>query len=223
MSQTMEDLVYTRLKKAIIKRYIRPRGQLVEETIARQLGVSRTPVRGAIRRLVYEGFVEIIPHKGAFVIKPTKDEVLWAFEVREILEKHAAAKAAPSVTAELLDELRQCVAEESRVFEQRDVEAYYKINDRFHHAIAEASGNLVLKQYIVDIVSRTTIYLILFDPFYQMEVNPSVMEHSRIIDALATKDAVRAMESMAFHIRSAVEGMELDAFKEQPPDGYIEI
>jgi len=86
-----EDYVYGKLKNAIFKRYIRPDTRLVESKIAEQLGVSRTPVRGAIKRLAHDGFVKLSNNKGASIVKPTTKEIYDTFAVRAQLEKMAAA------------------------------------------------------------------------------------------------------------------------------------
>ena len=93
-----EDTVYLKIKNAIRKRYIKQGSQLVEGSLAQNLGVSRTPVRSAIRRLEADGLVKSIPNRGAFVITPTLKEIEETFLVRGHLEQMAAHLAAKSIT-----------------------------------------------------------------------------------------------------------------------------
>ncbi|NPV69927.1 MAG: GntR family transcriptional regulator [Firmicutes bacterium] len=221
-NQNTEDWVYQRIKTAIFKRYIGPNRQLVEETLATQLGVSRTPVRAAIRRLVYDGFVEMIPNRGAFVIKPTREEIEDAFAVRAELEGMACRLAATRVTPSDLEYLETLIKEEGRVFESRDAEAYYRRNDAFHLRIAELSGNETLRKYVGDIISLVNIYLILFDPFIHMEFNPSMDEHRAIVDRLRTGDPGGAERAMDEHLASTLAGLEWEK-AERPPEDYLEV
>lgn len=219
----MEETVYRRIRNAIYKRYIRPSSQLVETTIAEQLGVSRTPVRAALKRLVYDGFAQIIPNKGVFVIKPTIKEIKDAFAVRMFLETKAAGLAADNINNDDINYLCQLQNEEKLIFESRDIDNYYHFNDSFHFTIAELSGNPILSEYIHNIVGRTTIYLILFDPFYQMEINPSIDEHLHIIEALKRKDSADSSKAMEIHLASAMEGMNLQEIEESVPEDFLFI
>lgn len=216
---TMEDFVYAKLKSAIYKRYIRPGSQLVEASIAEQLGVSRTPVRGAIKKLVYEGFVQVVANKGAFVLKPTLQEIKEAFLVRTQLEKTSAYLAAQHIKPAQIKKLYSLIEEEKAIFAKRDLSNYYKMNDSFHFTIAKSAENNILLQYVQDIVSRTNVYLILFDPFYQMEINLSCDEHIRITKALENRDAGGAEEAMAKHLSSALHEMKLE--ESTQPDDYL--
>lgn len=218
-----EDRVYARLRSAIVKRYIGPGKQLVEESLARQLGVSRTPVRAAIRRLVYDGFVEVVPHRGAFVIRPTRREIEDAFAVRIGLERMAARLAAGFVSPEDLACLDELIEEEAVTFGYRNVEAYYRVNDAFHLKLAEASGNRTLRKFVADVLARVNIYLILFDPFMRLEVNPSPEQHRDIVNALRRRDPAGAEEAVRRHLENTLAGLELDKVAEQYPDDYLAV
>jgi len=220
---TVEDRVYERIKTAIAKRYIGPGRQLVEETLAKQLGVSRTPVRAAIRRLVYEGFVEVVPHRGAFVIKPTIKEIDDTFAVRIQLERLAARLAAANATPADIDYLERLVREEASRFDRRNVDAYYRVNDAFHLKIAEMGSNKTLHRFVADVLSRVNIYLILFDPLVHLEFNPSIEEHHSIVDRLRHHDAEGAERAMCAHLESTLAGLELDKVPEQYPDDYLVV
>src|SRR5210317_772772 len=106
MEKSNEEFVYQKLKNAIIKRYVKQGTKLVETALAKQLKVSRTPVRGAIRRLAHEGFATYETNKGACVIEPTREEIQGAFFVRTQLEKAAARLAAESITPAQLKQLQ---------------------------------------------------------------------------------------------------------------------
>lgn len=219
MEKSNEEFVYQKLKNAIIKRYIKQGTKLVETALAKQLKVSRTPVRSAIRRLAYEGFATYEANKGACVIEPTIEEIQGTFFVRTQLEKAAARLAAEQITPAQLDELKTYIEEETRIFENRDLDGYYRVNDAIHLIIAHASGNPVLTRYIEELLNRSKIYLILYDPFYTMPMNPSIHEHQQLVEALNTGDPVAAEAAMEAHLNSAFGGMEIQGL----PEDYIAL
>lgn len=219
MERSNEEFVYQKLKNAIIKRYIKQGTKLVETTLAKQLKVSRTPVRGAIRRLTYEGFATYAPNKGACVIEPTIEEIQGAFFVRIQLEKAAARLAAEKMTAKQLDRLQAYLKEEAEIFKNRDLDEYYRINDAIHMSIAQASGNAVLTRYVEELLNRTKIYLILYDPFFSMPIYPKIHEHQQVVDALKTKDPAEAEKEMEIHLNSAFDGLDIQVL----PEDYIAL
>ncbi|MCG8615979.1 MAG: GntR family transcriptional regulator [Desulfobacterales bacterium] len=219
MEKNNEEIVYQKLKNAIIKRYIKQGTKLVETALAKQLKVSRTPIRAAIRRLAYEGFATYEQNKGVCVIEPTEEEIKETFFVRQQLEGAAAGLAAANIKTKQIDRLEKYLAEELQIFEARDIEEYYRVNDAIHLTIARASDNKVLIRYIEELLNRTKIYLILYDPFYTMPFNPSHHEHRQVVDALKTHDTAKAEKVMSIHLKSAFHGMEWKTL----PEDYISL
>lgn len=214
-----EDSVYGKLKAAIRKKYIRQGSQLVEVALAQQLGVSRTPVRSAIKRLESEGLVKSIPHRGAFVITPTQREIQETFLVRAQLEMMAIRLTVPSVTAEQIEELRELIRLELKVFDKNNLDEYSAVNDALHLKFAEFSGNRVLYSSIHELLDRTRIFLILYDPFYKIEYCPT-KEHENIVDAIANHDAEKACQALQVHINSSINGLQSAG---QLPDDYLSL
>lgn len=214
-----EDAVYRKLKTAIRKRYIKQGSQLVEVALAQQLGVSRTPVRSAIKRLEAEGLVNSIPNRGAFVITPTQKEIEETFLVRAQLEIMAIRLACTRITLTQIEELHSLITVETKVFDESNLDDYYAANDNLHLRIAEFSGNRVLYSYIKDLLDRTRIFLILYDPFYKLEYRPT-SEHVEIINALAAGDADRASTAVETHIHSSISGLESAG---QLPEDYLAL
>jgi len=214
-----EDSVYQKLKTAIRKKYIRQGSQLVEVALAQQLGVSRTPVRSAIKRLEAEGLVNSIPNRGAFVITPTQREIKETFLVRAQLEVMATRLTTTNITPEQIEELRTLTQAETTVFDKKNLDEYYAVNDSLHLKIAEFSGNKVLFSYINELLDRTRIYLILYDPFYKIEYCPT-KEHETIVDAIAKGDPDRACAALKNHINSSINGLESAG---QLPDDYLSL
>ncbi len=221
--QSAEDRVYHRIRAAIAKRYIGPGRKLVEETLARQLNVSRTPVRAAVRRLVHEGLVRLVPRRGAYVVEPTRKEIEDAFAVRIELEEMAARAAARFCTPADIDHLRGLVEEEARVFSRRLVDDYYRANDAIHLKIAELSQNQTLYDFVADVLSRVDIYLILFDPFMTISLNPSMDQHQAVIKALRRHDSAAAAQAIREHLESTLANLELRRVGGRYPTDYLNV
>ena len=212
-----EVAVYQKLKTAIRKRYIKQGSQLVEIALANKLGVSRTPVRSAIKRLESEGLVHSIPNRGAFVITPTQKEISETFLVRAQLEKMATRLTAESITDIQKKALIKLLRDEEQVFDQNNPDKYYEANDNLHLKIAEYSGNLVLYNYVKELLDRTRIYLILYDPFFKFEYSPTT-EHQAIVNAIIVHNPDLACEALENHINSSISGLESAGHM---PDDYL--
>lgn len=206
--ENSEDSVYKKIKNAIRKRYIKQGSQLVEVALAQQLGVSRTPVRSAIKRLEAEGLVNSIPNRGAFVITPTYREIEETFQVRSELEQMAARLTAASITIKQVKELNDLIGKEITIFDKTNLDEYDGVNASLHMKIAEFSGNTVLYTYIKELLDRTRIYLILFDPFFKLEISPTIASHQAIVDALAAHQPEAACLAIRSHLQNSVDGLE---------------
>ncbi len=227
MTENAEQIAYNRIKSAISKRYIRQGSKLAEASLAKQLNLSRTPVRHALRRLQYEGLVESSPNGGAQVICPSEDQIRQAYAVRIQLEKMAAALAARHATQKNVDELKALVAREGPTYQnfiesglQKGLSEYQRINEAFHLGIAGLSRNEVLYDQIFGLFQKCQIYLVLFDTHDRMEINQSPVEHEEIILYLSENDSQRAKEAMLNHLNASLDGMD---FEKVPPDDYIRI
>jgi len=227
MTENAEQIAYNRIKTAISKRYIRQGSKLAEASLARQLNLSRTPIRQALRRLHYDGLVEFSPNGGAQVICPTENKIRETYAVRTQLEKMAAGLAASHTTQKDVDELNRMVAEESPIYQKfiasglrHGLSEYHAINEAFHLGIAKLSHNEVLYEQIFGLFQKCQIYLVLFDSHDQMEINLSPVEHEEIILNLSKGDSQGAEEAMLNHLNSTLDGMD---FEKVLPDDYIRI
>ncbi len=201
---TSADYAYQELRHRIITKQLKPGQRLPEVNIAVQMGVSRTPVREALRRLASEGLVIIIPNSGARLAAPTEKEIRDTFLVREQLECLAIGLAAERIGDRHLRRLEETLLEEARAIDERNLEAYLEVNEAFHKAVADASGNRVLAEYVENILARTNAYVVFFDPFYQEETTPTIDSHKEILMALRIHDAEKAVKLMKKHLQETI-------------------
>lgn len=204
---TAAEFVYDQLRKKIFEKALTSGQRLPEVAIAKDLNVSRTPVREALRRLESEGLVQIIPGWGACLASPSKQEIIDTYEVREDLEIMAIRKAAKRITPLQLCRLQEQIDAERETFVNRDLESYLKVNDNFHIIIAESSGNSTLVGYVKNILSRIFVQMIFFESFFDFDTNPSLEEHIAILNALKEHDEAECVRLMKEHLRLSMEGL----------------
>ncbi|PIE66525.1 MAG: GntR family transcriptional regulator [Desulfobacterales bacterium] len=214
-----DDIVYEKLKTALRKRYIKQGSKLVEDTLAKQLGVSRTPVRSAIQRLEMEGLVTTVANRGAFVITPTMAEIKETFQVRAALECKAIELAVRKVNSKELAGLRQLIDREHTILAENRMEDYWPNNDAIHLKIAAMSGNKVLVSYVHELLDRSSLYLVLYDPFSRLEYCP-LAEHEKIFTALQSGNTKEVRQAMEEHLKSSTAYAYL---AEDIPEDYISL
>jgi DNA-binding GntR family transcriptional regulator len=186
--------IYTQLKKDILTGKIESGTLLSEIEIARQYGVSRTPVRNALGNLACERVVVALPQRGHLVRTITYSEVVEAFRVREILEVEAAGEAAIRITDEQISELKQ-------IYQGRLGEEAVWWNYRFHVAVAKYSGNRLLLEFVEE--TLVLMQRLLIDhPDMQID---STEPERKIIQALETRNPEIARDTMRDHIQDAME------------------
>lgn len=201
----LEDIAYRKIRSAILARTLGPGARLAEPTLARMTEMSRTPVRGALRRLAAEGLVTITPNQGAVVSTPSAKDIRDAYVTREPQEALAAGLAVQSADAANLRRLREAAEREARTLRERNLSEYIEANSDFHLTVAAMSNNKPLQAAIQGCLALTNVCLAIFDPFYDVEADESRSnwEHRRIVEALDARDPSWAEAAMRVHIRSS--------------------
>ena len=144
----LRDVVFNTLRKAILSGSLKPGERLMEKQLAEKMGVSRTPVREAIRKLELEGFVVMVPRKGAQVAEITEKDIQDVLEVRGALEALAVKIACEKMKKEDLDRLKVIMKEFNEASEKKDVDKVIEKDVEFHDVIYQATNNEKLIQII---------------------------------------------------------------------------
>lgn len=200
MYNTSSDSVYMELRGKILSRELKPAQRLLEVKIANEMGVSRTPVREALRRLANEGLVKIVPNSGARVASPSSHEMDNSYSVREYLENMSVELACRTgMDKRTLERLDGLVRDGDAAYDAGDVDAFLAANNDFHRVIAEAGKNYVLSEYVDNIIQRTNVYIYFYSKFIEAE-NKSSGEHRAILRAIAQRDRIGAQELMKQHL-----------------------
>ncbi|MCA1064250.1 GntR family transcriptional regulator [Rossellomorea sp. AcN35-11] len=210
--QTTEFRVYGQLKDALLARKIAPGTQLVEQVISEKMSVSRTPIRHALKRLESEGLVQIIPNRGAFVVHPTKEEIISFFELRKELEYMTVKYGLPKVKKSDIQRLHTFLEDEQETYRQKDLLKYVELNKQFHLFLAEVSGNKFLLRYMDEMLTQSNVYLFLFDVFYHVEPGENVRfrEHEEMVKAIENRDQQTLLELIDLHMKHSFDDLRLE-------------
>jgi len=209
-SVPLADALFERLSEAIVSGEFAPGSKLSEPRLAARFGVSRGPLREAIRRLEERKLVTRAPRQGVRVMVPTRKAAFELFQMREVLEGLAAREAAHNATAAEIAELRVMLAHHAEILAQPDAMVYWQAtaNADFHFFIARLSRN----RRLFDLLCGE-YYTILRLYRMQHRIVPgraqrALMEHGRIVDAIADGDAELAELLMRRHVAAARDGIE---------------
>ena len=192
----LRQSVYDALIDLIVGGELPPGQHMVETDLARQLGVSRQPIREALHRMEAEGWVDLRPSQGAFVHVPTDKEVDELLDVRVLLEAETARLAALAATPEHIARLREICREGQVVAEAGDFGSAVATNNVFHAEIAAAGGNLVLAELANIVGRRVQWYYRLVAP---ARGHGSWAEHEDLIEAIESSDPERAQRLARRH------------------------
>jgi DNA-binding GntR family transcriptional regulator len=192
--------VVAALREAIVTRRLAPGTRLTEEGLAQQYGVSRVPVREALRSLEAEGFVRIEPYSGTFVAQLSEDEAEDLLRVRAALEVLCAGQAAARCTAHDVEEMRATIAAASAAIAAGRHDDLVGLNGRFHVLLARASGNTVLHGLLTQLQAKIEW---VYAADVQSRAQASWSEHAEMVDALSAHDAEAAAAAATQHIANA--------------------
>ncbi|SMB98682.1 transcriptional regulator, GntR family [Thermanaeromonas toyohensis ToBE] len=200
--QPVRREVYRVLREAILTGKLQPGQRMVERNLARQLGVSRTPVREAIRKLELEGLVEHVPRRGVVVARISKREAWEIYSIRAVLEGLAARLAAEKITPKQLEKLEELVRgmEEARM--RRDLKELERLHMEYNELIYQAAESPRLHQMISSLVD----YIVGFTKVgYAVpgRTHAATREHRELLEALKAGDADRAERLARQHIENS--------------------
>lgn len=195
----LRDVVFNTLRQAILRGELKPGERLMEIQLANKLGVSRTPIREAIRKLELEGLVLMVPRKGAEVAEITEKNMLDVLEVRKALEELAAELACERITKEQIQEMKVAAREFENTLKSGDVTKIAEADVRFHDVIIFATDNSRLVTLVNNL--REQMYRFRVEYLKQKECYPQLLkEHEAIMEAIEKRDKTAACEIVGSHI-----------------------
>ena len=196
----LRDVVFNTLRQAILRGELKPGERLMEIQLANKLGVSRTPIREAIRKLELEGLVLMIPRKGAEVAEITEKNMR---EVRKALEELAVQLACDKITKEEIEEMKKAAEDFKKILKSKDITEIAEADVRFHDIIYMATDNQKLIQLLNNL--REQMYRYRVEYLKREEAHPQLIaEHAAIIEYISKGEKTAATDIMCKHIDNQV-------------------
>ena len=196
----LRDEVFNTLREKILKGVYKPGERLMEIHLADQLGVSRTPIREAIRMLELEGLVKMVPRKGAQVAKISKEDLQDVLEVRKALDTLSVKLACERITEDEIKLLNNAEREFEKALASKDVREIAEAEVAFHDVIHSATKNGRLKSMISNLAER--IYRYRFEYIKQQSDGGKtlMLEHREIMRCIESRDVESAVKATEIHI-----------------------
>ncbi|MBQ1876007.1 MAG: GntR family transcriptional regulator [Selenomonas sp.] len=200
--QPLREVVCESLREAIRNGTLKPGERLMEIQLAEQLGVSRTPVREAIRKLELEGYVIMMPRRGTYVANMSMSDISDIFEIRSALESLSNGLAAKRITPDELEHLQNLLVMLKPYVEQMDMEKIVELDIEFHDLLYHASRNKRLVGIISNLRDQLTRFRTL-SMSYPGRLEATMEEHKSIVDAIAAGDSEAARQAAEKHMENS--------------------
>lgn len=202
----LRDVVFQTLRQAILRGELKPGERLMEIALANKLGVSRTPIREAIRKLELEGLVIMIPRRGAQVASITESDLNEVLEVRQGLETLAIRFACDRITSEQMQALKKAKEKFERLHNKGNLMELTEADVEFHEVIYQATHNQRMVQMLNNLREQMYRYRMeyLKDP---KVIRDLIAEHEAIYQALKNRDKELAVKCVSEHIENQQQGI----------------
>ncbi|WP_460451247.1 GntR family transcriptional regulator [Alsobacter sp. SYSU BS001988] len=215
----LHDEVVSNLRGILIEGEIPPGARIPERELCERFGISRTPLREALKVLAAEGYVVLLPHRGAQAAKLTRKDVADLFEVVEGLEAKAGELACARISDAEIAEAAALHREMAEHHRRGDLPSYYRCNRRIHELIVAAADNAVLSAVYQSVTARIRRARFVA-PMPQAHWDLAILEHEAILNALTRRDSGSLAYLLSRHMRHKREETERAGFAadaEEPP------
>ncbi len=201
----LTDWVTDTLRKAIIEGHFRPGEKVNQDLIAQELDVSRTPVREALKVLESEDFVEIRPHRGAFIALVTQDDIFKTYQVRTLIEAEIVRLVTPVIPDSVLDELEEYFNQLHGHRTPEERAQHIDADIHFHDTVAKYATNELLREILESLNNRVMRVRRFGQLQSEYHLVKSHQEHCAILKAIQQRNSERAAELMKIHLQRSAE------------------
>lgn len=202
--ENLDQKAYSILKDMITERKLLPGEKIPQEKLARDLGISRTPLISALKFLEQEKLVESIPRRGFFVRLFSREEMVYIFELREVLEGLAARRAASNITDSQIKQLKIFFKEFANQKNISDYKGYAREDRRFHNFVIDVGAKEFLKSVLLTTNIISFSYQVLHSEGLVRPPNETILEHLAVIGAIKKRDSEAAEELMRQHFKKSL-------------------
>ncbi len=211
--KNLDQKAYQILKTMIIERRLLPGEKIQQEKLAQELGISRTPLISALKYLEKEKLVEALPRRGFFVRLFSKREMVYIFELREVLEGLAARRAAAHITDAQISRLQTFFNPFDPRVEIADLKAYSREDRRFHNFVIEVGSKEFLQSILENYNIISYSYQIVTSEGLIRPPDQTLPEHLAVIEAISRRDEEAAEELMRLHLKKTIAFLKTDMEK----------
>ncbi|MCL1809707.1 MAG: GntR family transcriptional regulator [Clostridiales bacterium] len=222
-NEYLEEAAYQHIKNKIVRREIFPGSRILQEKIVQETGISRTPVYQAILRLKHEGYVDLLPKRGATVVNPTAKEILDVFEFRIFIETDLVRRVCPIISDECLDEIEYYANEQERLYTTHDIQTFNDLNRKFHTTLCKESNNMYYEKFLQELFNKTDIFLLFYDRYIMLspEESATLREHKQIMSALRARDTDACVRYVREHIETTRKHLDIFMPMKNSPEPQI--
>lgn len=210
----IESRIYRAVFESVMNQRLTPGTKLPEAQLCDLFGASRATVRKVLQRLAHDHIVQLRPNRGAIIAMPSPEETRQIFEARRGLEAIIVNLATQNAKASDIIGLRQQLKAEHDAMHRFDQPAWARLASSFHLRMAALSGNPILERYLVEMVSRCSLIVALYEPPGNASCEHD--EHERIVDCMAKGDAAGAVQLMDEHLRQLERNVSLKRSASEP-------
>ena len=218
--ELLSQKVYRVLKTEIVKGFLEPGTKLLENKLAEEMHVSRTPVREAIQKLAAEGLIKIAPNQTLIVTEVSLEDVKEVLQIRGVLEGLAARIAAQKITRQEIEELEEIVTQMDLYVTKKDLTSYCKVDDEFHNLILNICGN----KWIINIRDNLSNFIYRFrirSLSIPGRLKYSLEEHRKIMESLKKHNSEDADRLSQIHMENTVINILKNVAKEKDRDKNV--
>lgn len=196
----VETRIYNTVFESVMTQRLKPGTKLPEASLCELFDVSRATVRKVLQKLAHDHIVELRVNRGAVVAAPTPEETRQIFEARRQMEASIVRLAAAKATRADITSLRNQLKQEHEAMHSFAQPQWARLASAFHLRLAEVAGNAILQRYLIELVSRCSLIVALYEPPGNASCEHD--EHARIVDYIEKGDAERAVKLMDEHLRT---------------------
>ena len=194
-NRTLRESIADSLRRSIIQGKLKPGIRISEPSLAVQFGISRTPVREALRQLDSEGFLQLTPRRGARVAPLSEKDIREFYDIKAVLEGYAARLATPRIAPKDLEKMTHCNEQMEKCHLEGDYKKVFRLHNEFHEVFLKATGNEQLSQLIRGLVTKFQRFRILLA--LAGKSADSITQHREIIAAFRDKNSELAARLVA--------------------------
>ena len=200
--RSKQNTAYSYLCSSIVAGHLGPGTPIIEREVCEKLGVSRTPVREALRRLSSEGLVDFITNRGAFVSGMSKEKVVQLYEVKEALEVKAALLCAQRASEKNLKNMEACIAAQEHYLREGNVAKSLDEDMRFHVCLVKSCGNQMLEYQATSLMLQTRRLMSIYE---LSRMDEFISQHRQIISSIRKGLVYDIMNSVTQHISTVAD------------------